>query len=731
MNKKIKRIVSALTAAACITGAPSALGFSSLAPLTAMADSGEISGEIDGYSYRVFKSQEESLCNYENSGTNGFTAEWDAKYDVTVTKGISYENQGIKAYRVSEYEIDYEADITTAGNAYIGIGGWFTDPLISFNIVEAYGDWMPPGAEGDNIQKLSTAFIDGKYYQIYKCQHGVRENAYNSYWSVCINKQMELNHSNHVAGTVNVAEHFKAWSEAGLPLGDLYEIDFQLDAFNSTGSMELKRMNTYRTISNDYVFGPKGQEKAYPKHDPLPVGDDGSIITLDMECEDFKAGTEGNCTAALTDEQAYSDDQSMQITAGDSGAFCYEIDPYDLPVSMYYAKKDYLTGAKIFQKSGKDLSMKVELVEYSDAPQNYLRRISLGTRKCVSGQWTSITDIPFTINFDPYHKYKLVYTPSSPVGFYIDDFCISSGEPEYTSAAKRLRGDLNGDGVVNSLDIPVCRKAILNAMDDNMISVEGDVNGDLRSNVSDLVLLTRFVLNTIDEIPVSQDEAELIIGDAKKTGETGERSFEISGGKVNDDSLKAIVRKDGSVSAEWNDTKLYRLTSYEFYDGEAADKKCTDCNIRYSADIMSDGDMDMHFYGNFIHKGNTQETHFVIYEFRTEGGQLDESLQKALDEGKLGTATINGKEYYTEHNGPVSEPSAIFFYRKDAVSPVGKSAHTEDVLSLDDFLAYWFDDNTDEDILTWAGFELDAFNCSGNADIKELSFCNAPEYHKN
>ena len=67
MNKKIKGIVSLLTAAACIMGAPSVLNFSSLAPLTAMADSQQISGEIDGYSYRVFKGEEESLCNYENS----------------------------------------------------------------------------------------------------------------------------------------------------------------------------------------------------------------------------------------------------------------------------------------------------------------------------------------------------------------------------------------------------------------------------------------------------------------------------------------------------------------------------------------------------------------------------------------------------------------------------------------------------------------------------------------
>ena len=730
MNKKIKGIVSVLTAAACIMGAPSALGFSSLAPLTAMADSQEISGEIDGYSYRVFKGEEESLCNYENSGINGFTTDWNTRYDTTVIKGISYKDLGIRAYRVEDYEIYYEADITTAGNAYIGIGGWFTNPMISFNIVEAYGEWMPPGG-GKNVQKLSTVTIDGKTYQIYKCRQGIRENAFDSYWSVCVDKRLYTSSSNSVKGKVNVAEHFKAWSKAGLPLGDLYEIGFQLDAYNSSGSMELKRMDTYRSISDHYVFGPEGQEQPYPKHDPLTVNDDGSIITLDMESENLKAGAEGNCSAILTDEQSYSGDYSMQIITGNSGAFCYEIDPYDLPVSKYYAKKDYLTGAKIFNKPGTDLSFNVELVEYSDAPQNYLKRTSLGTRKCISGQWTDITGIPFTINFDQYHKYKLVFTPSSPVGFYIDDFYISSGEPEYASAAKSLRGDLNGDGEVNSLDIPVCRRAILNAMDDNMISVEGDVNGDLRSNVSDLVLLTRFVLNTIDEIPVSQDEAELIIGDAEKIAGDGERSFKINGGKINDDSLKAIVRKDGSVSAEWNDTKLYVLNSFELYDGEAADRSCSDCNIHYSADLMCDGDMDMHFYGNIASKDKTRETHFVIYEYWTEGDETDKALKKALDDGTLGTVNVNGKEYYTDHNGPIDAPSAVFFYRKDGASPVGKNIHIEAKISPIDFLESMLDGINDEDIITSAGFELDAFNSSGHADIKKLSFYNPPDYQKN
>ena len=730
MNKKIKGIISVLTAAACIMGTPSVLSFSSLAPLTAMADSQQISGEIDGYSYRVFKGEEESLCNYENSGINGFTTDWNAKYDLTVTKGISYEDKGIKAYRVADYEIYYEADITTTGNTYIGIGGWFTNPLISFNIVEAYGEWMPPGG-GENVQRLSTAMIDGKTYQIYKYRQGIRENAFDSYWSVCIDKRLNQGNINHVTGKVNVADHFKAWSKAGLPLGDIYEINFELDAYNSSGSMELKRMDTYRDISNNYVFGPEDQEKPYAQHDPLTVNDNGSIITLDMESEDLKAGAEGNCSAILTDELSYSGDYSMQIITGNSGAFCYEIDPYDLPVSKYYAQKDYLTGAKIFNESGTDLSFTVELVEYSDSPQNYMKKTSLGTRKCYSGQWTDITDIPFTINFDQYHKYKLVFTPSSTVGFYIDDFYISSGEPEYASAAKGVRGDLNGDGVVNSLDIPVCRRAILNAMDDNVISVEGDVNGDLRSNVSDLVLLTRFVLHTIDEIPVSQNEAELIIGDAERKASDGERSFRINGGKINDDILKAIVRKDGSISAEWNDTKLYILNSYEFYNREAADRDCRDCNIRYSADLMYDGDIDMHFYGNIVSKDKTQETNFVIYECWTEGDETDKSIQKALDDGVLGTVSVNGKEYYTDHNGPMDAPSAVFFYRKDGASSVDKNLHIEGNISPIDFLGSWLKYTSDEYIISWAGFEIDAFNSSGRADINELTFSNPPDYQKN
>ena len=82
-------------------------------------------------------------------------------------------------------------------------------------------------------------------------------------------------------------------------------------------------MDTYRDISNNYVFGPEDQEKPYAQHDPLTVNDNGSIITLDMESEDLKAGAEGNCSAILTDELSYSGDYSMQIITGNSGAFCY------------------------------------------------------------------------------------------------------------------------------------------------------------------------------------------------------------------------------------------------------------------------------------------------------------------------------------------------------------------------------------------------------------------------
>lgn len=69
-------------------------------------------------------------------------------------------------------------------------------------------------------------------------------------------------------------------------------------------------------------------------------------------------------------------------------------------------------------------------------------------------------------------------------------------------AESEIRGDVNGDGMINSIDIALLRNVISEQnVDTNTVA---DVNQDGVTNVADLVLLNKYVLGQIQEFPITE-----------------------------------------------------------------------------------------------------------------------------------------------------------------------------------------------------------------------------------
>ncbi|TYQ18235.1 UNVERIFIED_CONTAM: dockerin type I repeat protein [Acetivibrio alkalicellulosi] len=73
-------------------------------------------------------------------------------------------------------------------------------------------------------------------------------------------------------------------------------------------------------------------------------------------------------------------------------------------------------------------------------------------------------------------------------------------------------GDLNGDGKINSIDLVLLRRYVLEIIDDFPVGnpfVYADLNGDGKVDSSDYILLRRYILNQIDSFPVSQELVQI------------------------------------------------------------------------------------------------------------------------------------------------------------------------------------------------------------------------------
>lgn len=205
-------------------------------PLTAPASaetvvtSNIVSTTEDGYDYEFWmdKGQGEGSMTLGEEGS--FTCEWNRANNILLRIGKKFDET--KTYdELGEIVLEYGCNYEPAGNSYLCVYGWTTDPLIEFYVVESWGNWRPPGATAKG-----SVNIDGGTYEIYETTrtnmpsiHGTQ--TFQQYWSVRTEKKTE--------GTVSISEHMKVWEDAGMKLGSMYEVSLCVEGYMSSGKADV------------------------------------------------------------------------------------------------------------------------------------------------------------------------------------------------------------------------------------------------------------------------------------------------------------------------------------------------------------------------------------------------------------------------------------------------------------------------------------------------------------
>lgn len=724
MRKTLTKMLSVLIAGICLFAA-SAFSFN-VNQFTAFAADYEKRGQTSDYSYYVWNQGGLGTVEFDNTENSGFIGSWDDIINVTLQKGVSFPKDTVNADQVNEYQIDYDADITTDGIAYVGVTGFFTKPTAEFYIIEAWGEWQPPGTDLADA-KVGSVMIDGTTYNLYKCMKVVQmhDPTYPVYWSVAERDPLEIGSSNHIDGTIDIAAHFKAWKAANLELGYLHEIMFNVDAYKSSGSVKLNFMDTTADIESENVDERFRSKVPYEEHAPLQTDKTGKFINVDFEYGADKFGAEGDGIASeITGSNSFSGSQSLYIPiSGDTPvASFYELDPYDLPETGS-TPQYYQVRARLFNNADHDVSFNVDLVEYSETSS--ARKVKhLGTRSCSHGKWTNIKDIVFDFDHDVYRKYRIVFTPTEAIDYCLDDFCMMTDKTDHILNIRHfepdIQGDLNEDGVIDSLDIAVCRRAVINSFGVKKIETSGDVNGDFMSNVSDLVILTKYVLGRSSEMPISENGEILYIGDCSISDKENNREFSVSGSEFNDDRFKTVLCKDHSFASEWGETECFKCD--DLIDlSESFDKiSAKECDISYSADIRCSGDIDMEIYG--LLKNGYRMLDFHIYEGWSRDTTVMNHRAMMDDTEKSSIITVNGKEYDMYISASSGTYTLVYLYRRDDPIKRGEECHIENSFGLGEFIEYWQEFEDSCDTVSSIGLNITADNSSGYADLKELSF---------
>ncbi|MCR4794143.1 MAG: glycoside hydrolase family 11 protein [Ruminococcus sp.] len=230
---KIKKIISA--------GA-SAMMIAASIPAVASAADQQTRGNIGGYDYEMWNQNGQGQVSM-NPGAGSFTCSWSNIENFLARMGKNYDSQKKNYKAFGNIVLTYDVEYTPRGNSYMCVYGWTRNPLMEYYIVEGWGDWRPPGNDGE---RKGNVTLNGNTYEIAKTMRYNQPSldgtaTFPQYWSIRTTSGSANNQTNYMKGTIDVSKHFEAWEKAGLDMsGTLYEVSLNIEGYRSNGQANVK-----------------------------------------------------------------------------------------------------------------------------------------------------------------------------------------------------------------------------------------------------------------------------------------------------------------------------------------------------------------------------------------------------------------------------------------------------------------------------------------------------------
>lgn len=261
----------------------------------------------DGYTFEYWKDQG-SGCMTIND--NGFYVNWSNINNLLARKGVRPGSM--------EQLFTYAANYQPNGNSYLCIYGWTTDPLVEYYIIESFGSW-DPSSQGSYRGSVSS---DGGTYNLYESTRVnqpsiLGDTTFQQYWSIRQNKR--------TSGTITVANHFQAWQQAGMPMGDLYEVSFTVEGYQSSGTCDVYQLD----ISTGFPEDPNLEITSLTRRQAFDLGDEitinanasakqGTITNVEFFIEGNKIGEDNSAPYSFSWIADRSGVVEVSVVASDS-----------------------------------------------------------------------------------------------------------------------------------------------------------------------------------------------------------------------------------------------------------------------------------------------------------------------------------------------------------------------------------------------------------------------------
>lgn len=411
-------------------------------PFSAYAADRQIIGKTtDGYDYEFWNMDSAGETEMKTDENGAFSCVWNDIENVLFRTGRNLGSvQSWKDYADIKYE--YDVDYAPKGNSYMCVYGWTKNPLVEYYIVDAWGDWTPPGTE----KPVAEINVDGNDYEVYSLTKGnqmsiLGPTPFKQYWSVRKENSASVDEKRNLKGEISVSDHFAAWEKAGLKLGDLYDVTFNIEGYMSSGEATVNKAkltfgdsdswkqanvgatvtetSTRTTTSTAAKTETTTTEVTVPAVTAPPVEPDSEGYYFKESFEDGigKCVPRGDAALILDSENFVDGEKSLFVTHRDA---VWNGPAIELDASTFISGKTYSFGAAVLQHSDKTADLDLVL-QYTDADGLYQYSV-LSSVKAEKSKWTELSTPSFTIPEGAKDMLLFIDTPDGTADFYFDSF---------------------------------------------------------------------------------------------------------------------------------------------------------------------------------------------------------------------------------------------------------------------------------------------------------------------